>query len=89
MPGRSTPEDHWSYDRARELMRIAARARQVMGFTQAELNENMNYSQSGISQLENGYHPGFSLALYLRYWRALGFDLLITPVRLNEEEVDE
>jgi transcriptional regulator with XRE-family HTH domain len=86
MPKRSTPWDHWSYQRAAELMRIAARTRQVLGLTQKDLNEGMQYSQSGISQLENGIHPGFSLALYLRYWRAMGFDLVLTPVRVEEDE---
>lgn len=75
MPFRSTDFTHWSYVKARVLMQQAVAERRRRKISQAQVNKRMQYSQPGISGLENGNIPGFSLAVFLRYWDALDCDV--------------
>lgn len=78
--------DHPAVLRTRELVDQMVKARQILNITQAELNEKMGYSQSGLSELESFHYPHFSVVTFIRYWDALGFDIKVTAVPKKEDQ---
>jgi transcriptional regulator with XRE-family HTH domain len=86
MPKRQHDMNHWSYRQAVSFMEQGRQYRRMLKLTQAQLNEKMGFSQSGISEMENGHHPMYSMALYLRYWAAMGMRVSIRLTPMEEDE---